>query len=250
MSAVEEVWADSKTGERLKQSSWSSRLLQSTSVSLGEFFRLHRSQFMRKIVMGVKKLIYFLFRAFYGLRVEGLSHIPESGPFLICPNHLSSLDPLILYALLPDDTLYLAHGGYFQKPLFSWIIRFSRLLITGGGGRVPECLQLAYQGLEKGMLVCLFPEGRRSETGHLLKPRLGAGILACEAATPILPVCIEGTSATLSPRHPGFRFCRLMVKVGLPIYPQLHSKDSEMNYAEILQRWSNAIRKMQNEGRC
>jgi 1-acyl-sn-glycerol-3-phosphate acyltransferase len=209
-----------------------------------------RSRVGKIFVMLLKKVVFLGLRVCFRFEVTGRQKIPKQGPSLICPNHQSFLDPLFLYALLPDETLYIANGESFRRPPLSWIVHFSRLLLTGRrGGSMPQCLKLAYEGLHQGMIVCVFPEGTRSNTHGLMEPRLGSGILSCEADAPILPVLIHGATGVLSPVHPGFHFYKIKVEIGDPIFPETASPE---NYQLILESWKHAIVQMQTEvsGSC
>lgn len=225
---------------------WSERLKDPPEERIVEDFCLRRGRIGKIFVKLIKLAVLFLLRLCFRLKITGKEKIPDRGPFLICPNHQSFLDPLLLYALLPDETLYIAFEGSFRRPPLSWIVRFSRLLLTGQGGSVPECLKLAYEGLRRGMIVCVFPEGTRSNTNGLLKPRLGSGILSCEASAPIFPVLIQGATGVLSPQHPAFRFCKIKLEIGEPILPSTDQADPPTNYQRTLELWTQAILQMQD----
>lgn len=234
--------------ERRKQvAAWSERLREPGGDPVVDALCKKRSRAGKLFVKFTKRVVLFLLRLCFRLEITGREKIPDRGPFLVCPNHQSFLDPLLLYALLPDETLYIAYEGSFRHPPLSWIVQFSRLLLTGQGGSVPECLKLAYEGLRRGMIVCVFPEGTRTNIHGLMKPRLGSGILSCEAAAPILPVLIQGATGVLSPHHPGFRFCKIKLEIGEPIFPPADNAGASKNYQHTLELWTQAILQMQRD---
>lgn len=235
------------SNRRKQVAAWSERLKERGADPVVDALCKKRRPLGKLFVKLVKRLVLFLLRLCFRLEITGREKIPDRGPFLVCPNHQSFLDPLLLYALLPDETLYVAYEGSFQHPPLSWIVRFSRLLLTGQGGSVPECLKLAYEGLRRGMIVCIFPEGTRTNIDGLMKPRLGSGILACEAAAPILPVLIHGATQVLSPHHPGFRFCKIKLEIGDPILPPAANAAASNNYQLTLELWTQAILQMQHD---
>ncbi len=197
------------------------------------FYR--RSVASKIFVSAVKGLVRAFLGIFFQLKVKGSEHIPDSGPYLVCPNHLSDVDPLLLYSLLPEDTLYVAYEANFRRPPLSWIVSFGRVLLTTRGGKVPRCLVRAYHGLQDSLSVCLFPEGGRTTTGTLMEPRDGAAILSIQANVPIIPVLIEGSQSMLSRIRPGFRFCKIRVTFGKPLRPQ------GKTCSELLKEWTEAI---------
>ena len=200
-----------------------------------------RSGASRIFVNSVKAFLQLLFKVCFGLSVSGRENIPESGSFLICPNHLSDIDPLLLYSFLHEETLYIAYEGNFRSGPLSWIIRYGRVLLTTRAGKKASCLIRAYQGLQHGFSVCVFPEGGRSRSGAVMEPRQGAAILAKQANIPIIPVLIEGSENLLSHLRPGFRFCKIRLTFGTPI-----AMDAP-DHAALLQNWKEAILQLQRE---
>lgn len=211
--------------------------------SLDRMFDLNRGPVARMVARASQLILRLLFRLSFQLRIHGLEKIPEVGPFLLCPNHQSYLDPFFVYALLPsavrERTLFVADREYFQKPSLSWMNRFGRILLTGSSGRRPECLRLAGDALRRGMVVCMFPEGRRTKTGLPMKPYRGTGILACTAKVPVVPVHISGGLQVFSNFYSGFQFCRISLTVGESIDPDLIQG---CDFQIVLERWSDAVR--------
>jgi 1-acyl-sn-glycerol-3-phosphate acyltransferase len=201
-----------------------------------------RSMPARLFVHAVKTFLRGLFKIFFRLDVRGAEKIPTKGPFLICPNHLSDIDPLLLYSLLPEDTLYIAYERNFRRAPLSWIIRYGRVLLTTRGSKIPRCFIRAHLGLQQGFSVCLFPEGGRTTSGSLMEPRNGVALLSQQGSIPIVPVLIEGSENLLSHLHPGFRFCKIRLTFGEPIEP------GACDQAELLQNWKRAIVQLQQEG--
>ena len=200
-----------------------------------------RSATSRIFVNAIKAFLQFLFKICFRLTVSGRQNIPTSGAFLICPNHLSDMDPLLLYSFLPEETLYIAYEGNFRRGPLSWIIRYGRVLLTTRGGKKARCLIRAYQGLRQGFSVCLFPEGGRSRSGAVMEPRQGAAILSRLANIPIIPVLIEGSENLLSHLRPGFRFCKIRLTFGTPLDPE------NADPGILLRNWKQAILQLQQE---
>ncbi len=232
--------------------SWSRRLAEPPEIPLDKLFNLERGIFSRSLVRILKGFLAPLVRLFFRAKIEGLDKIPKSGAVLICPNHQSYIDPLLLYALLPaqliNRLLFVAYEEVFRRPPLSWIIRFGRLILTGGAGTMAESLKLSYRGLQRGMAVCIFPEGGRTTTGKIMKPRLGVGILSCETKVPIVPVLIEGTVKTLSPQEPRFRFCKVRLVIGNPIEPPMGVTPAMEDYQSMVDRWEEVMLHLQGKG--
>lgn len=127
-------------------------------------------------------------------QVFGLEHIPSTGPCLLVFNHLSNLDPHLLFCLLSrDDLTGLFASDYRSHPFFRFMVECPGGLWLRRGEGDRSALRAALARLEEGWMVGLAPEGRRSSTGALREGKRGAAFLAVWAGIPVLPVAITGT---------------------------------------------------------
>ncbi len=150
---------------------------------------------------GVSKPLYALVRGFlapllriwFRMHVSGAGHIPPSGAAIVAPNHKSFLDSFFIAVCTPRRLRFMAKSELVEA-------RYGRLLVRLGafpvrrGQSDDEALETARVILRQGGLLALFPEGTRirdpEELGH---PRRGAGRLALETGTPLVPAAITGT---------------------------------------------------------
>ena len=178
--------------------------------------------------------------------------LPLEGPAILAPNHLSLIDSLLCYPIFPmqllEDLYVVAFGQYFQGPRTSWMTDAGRLIHTGGADMILDTLRHGFQVLEAGRLLMLFPEGVRSYRPDFgpMEPKLGVGILACEAQAPIIPILFDGTEAAYSPRQPSFARCRVRVIVGEAIAPAPRAA-GEVGYKKMADAWLGAIESMRAE---
>jgi long-chain acyl-CoA synthetase len=228
-------------------------LFQPPSKALEEVFNLERGIFKR-IVMRIIQMVVFIFvRVVLRMRIEGMDKIPREGAVLLCPNHQSYIDPIVIVAVLPgwilDRLLLTGFSELFKKAPLSWIARPLRVIPIGSTDTFGDSLELTYDGLKRGMALLLFPEGRRTPTGNIMPARMGVGILSVEAKVPIIPILIEGAANTLSPLHPGFKFAKINIVVGDPIEPPVGIDHSRELYQEVCARWKDAVEKLENQFR-
>ncbi len=219
------------------------------SIPLEAIFNLNRGIIKRIAMRMVQAFVYLIVRIAFRVRVDGLEKIPRQGAVLICPNHQSYIDPILIFALMPgwmlDRLIFVGFGEIFRRPPLSWLIRPFRIIPTGGAGTLSESLRFSYDGLRRGMVVCIFPEGGRTNTGGIMPPRLGAGILSVEAKAPIVPILIHGAINTHSNLHPEFRFTKVQIIVGDPIYPPEGEKGKEL-YQVMVDRWKEAVLELES----
>jgi len=218
---------------------------------LDEIFNLNRGFFRRTAIRIIQLFLRGILMLAFKTSFKESGKIPLDKAVLICPNHQSLIDPLLIFALLPGDTLertlFTGFGEYFSKPPLSWIVHPMRIILTGTSRTSGDSLKLASEGLRRGMSVCIFPEGERTSTGRVMNPKIGAGLLSVENDAPIIPVYIDGATTTLSPINPGLKFPEVTLTVMDPIEPVDGDKDKKELFRRTVDRWRDVIREMEKD---
>jgi 1-acyl-sn-glycerol-3-phosphate acyltransferase len=141
-----------------------------------------------------------LFGACTGERVTGLEHVPREGPLLVVANHLSYLEPPLIATTIPRRITFIAGYELWEIGWLSWMLRTMQALpVRRGGAADVEAIRTALKLLERGEAVAVFPEGRISEAGELLRGKPGVSLLAQRSGAPILPIGISGTERLVTP---------------------------------------------------
>jgi len=143
----------------------------------------------------VKGSINIFFRIFYKLRVEDSDKIPKKGPYVLCVNHTSFLDGLIVAAGVPFrielSLFFIAFRRYFIFPVIRNLVRRTRI-IPIDAAQIIEAMKASCFILKHNKALCIFPEGERSIDGEVKEFKKGIGIIAKELDIPLVPVYIEG----------------------------------------------------------
>ncbi len=128
--------------------------------------------------------------------VTGVGHLPSTGPYVICPNHQSYLDPFVLCGVLPyrvfRQMFVVGAAEYFQTPLTRWLARLANLVPVDADTSLVPAMKAGAFGLAHGRVLLLFPEGERSIDGTVKRFKKGAPILASHLQVPIVPVALKG----------------------------------------------------------
>ena len=147
------------------------------------------------------------------MQVSGLEHLPATGPFLICPNHQSYIDPICMCAVVPYRTFvnqfYVGAVEYFESTVTRWIARAINLVPVDPDSNLVPAMQAGAFGLRHGKILVLFPEGERSIDGTVKRFKKGAPILARHLGVPIVPVALHGIHE-IWPRNRAINWSRLM----------------------------------------
>jgi 1-acyl-sn-glycerol-3-phosphate acyltransferase len=170
-------------------------------------------------VRAVRAVLSPLYRTLLALEVEGKERVPASDPCILVFNHLSNLDPHLIFTLLSRaDATGLVAASYRERAV-------TRFLVEAGGGMWIRrditdriAIRTALRLLADGWLVGIAPEGGRSPDGVLRRAKSGAAYLAIRSGAPLLPVGIDGTDGVVAALVRGRR-ARVRVKFGYPFRP-------------------------------
>ncbi len=146
---------------------------------------------------GFYKFCYFLLapilRLFFHTKVVGRENEPNDGGFLICSNHISASDPIVLaISMKKHQPRFMAKAELFKIPVLSFMIRhLGAYPVSRGNGDV-GAVKTAIRTLEEGKCVGIFPQGTRraGEIPRETKVKNGAAMIACRAYAGILPAYI------------------------------------------------------------
>jgi long-chain acyl-CoA synthetase len=211
-----------KAGERVR-SSWADILAQEPAEEARDKVRLEFGPIIKAVRYTVKLLLTLVMKFYGRLSVKGIENLPEKGPYIIAPNHLSLADvPAIMAASswrTSSQVFFLGATEYFGGPLVSKISRTFQVIPVDMDTRLYSALQLSAYVLRRGKILLVFPEGSRSRDGGIKEFKKGVGIIARELNLPIVPVAISGTYAMLPSGKSFPKPSKVSVSFGKPIHP-------------------------------
>ena len=140
---------------------------------------------------GVQDVGVFLFKTFMGLEVKGYENLPAAGTrAIIAPNHVSLLDAPIMHSILPSHAAFAIDTGMAQK---GWVKPFLKFVNAHAiDPTKPLGTRHLIQAVKGGETLVIFPEGRLTVTGGLMKVYDGTAMIADKADAVIVPVRIDG----------------------------------------------------------
>ena len=146
---------------------------------------------MRWFYFLLQTSLLIIVRLLYRVRVVGLENMPKQGGVLLVCNHVSYMDVIILGVISPRPIKFLSFDG-FERTLITRLIMRTMRTIPVGELRAKDAINKAADALKAGGVVCIFPEGHVTRNGGILPLSRGFELIARRAATPILPVVIDG----------------------------------------------------------
>ncbi len=166
----------------------------------------------------LKKFLRWLLILLYKVEITGLDNYTKAGKrVLIIANHTSFLDPLLLGVFLPDDITFAINTQISQRWWLKPFLRLSRVFPMDPTH--PLSLKDLIHYLETDTRTVIFPEGRISVTGSLMKVYDGTGMVADKSGAAVLPVRIAGAQYThFSKLHRIVRL-RFFPKITIQILP-------------------------------
>ncbi len=165
-------------------------------------------------------IIGFVARLLWRARIEGVEHVPRTGPFIVVANHASNLDPLLLGWASGHQVGRIVH--FMAKiemrgwPVIGWLATQSGVYFVRRGERDRAAQRFSLEALASGKPIAMFPEGTRSRDGRLTSGKPGAAFLAMRSGAPILPAGISGTQRIFPGRSRWPRASRIVIRYGEP----------------------------------
>ncbi len=158
------------------------------------------------------------------LRVEGLDHVPDDGPFLLIANHQSYLDPVLIQAVVRRPMYTMAKSTEFSNPVLAPLLQWLKSFPVRRFEIDPQAVRIALRHLDNGYGVGIYIEGERSWDGRLQPPRLGTIRLILKAGVPVIPCGITG-AYEVWPRWSRPRRGDVRIRFGEPLrFPRLDSR--------------------------
>ena len=182
----------------------------------------------------LKTFLRRLLTALFRVRVHGDPESLHNPRTLIVANHESFLDGLLLGVFLPVDAMFVVHTQIANRPLFRFLLRFVPHLAVDSTS--PLAIKQIVKLGESGRPVAIFPEGRITRTGSLMKIYDGAAFVAAKTGATIVPVRIDGAARSYFGRLAGVYPRQLLPRVDIHVQPRRHIAMPALPSAKLRRR--------------
>ncbi|NMC57643.1 MAG: 1-acyl-sn-glycerol-3-phosphate acyltransferase [Eubacteriaceae bacterium] len=149
-------------------------------------------------------------KLFFNIKIQGLNTLPLGQKAILCANHTSNIDSIILMIRCNRNIYFLAKKELFKTKFSAWFFEKLNVICVDRQGTDAAAIKKALRVLKDEKLLGIYPEGTTKKGGkQLIEPKAGALMIALAAKAPIIPVAIYGK----------YKFRgKVIIKAGQPIY--------------------------------
>jgi acyl-[acyl-carrier-protein]-phospholipid O-acyltransferase/long-chain-fatty-acid--[acyl-carrier-protein] ligase len=182
----------------------------------------------------MKNLLRILLKILFRVEISGDPEAFHNPRTLIVANHESFLDGLLLGLFMPINAVFVVHTQIANHTLFRFLLRFVPYLAVDSTS--PLAIKLIVRLVETGRPVVIFPEGRITKTGSLMKVYDGAAFVAAKTNATVVPVRIDGAARSYFGRLAGIYPRRAFPKVTIAIQPRRNIPMPDLPSAKLRRR--------------
>lgn len=167
--------------------------------------------------MLLKFLLRLLAKILFRVEVKGNIDYLKQDKLILAPNHVSLLDGILLGLFLPINPVFAIYSPYIEKAPLKWLKNKMKFLPVEPTN--PFAIKQMIKEVAKGTPLVIFPEGRITLTGSLMKVFDGAGFIAAKTNAAVVPIRIEGAEFSFFSYLSNLVKLRLFPKITIHILP-------------------------------
>lgn len=153
-------------------------------------------------------LLSVIFRIIYRIEIIGIENIPQEGRAILCSNHISVLDPIVLGITIKRPISFMAKKELFNNILVAKLLKKLTAFPVDRGGSDLSAIRNSIDVLKKERILGIFPEGTRTQKIDLESAKPGVSLIAYKGKAPIIPIFIDSNYKLLS---------KINIYIGKPI---------------------------------
>ena len=195
----------------------------------------------------MRLLIWLLIHTVYRVDKTGLDKIPDDGPALLICNHVSFVDALILAGSIKRPIRFVIYFRIYQLPILSFIFKAANAIPIASPNEHAGLMKLAFnrisEAFAEGELVCIFPEGKITDSGEMGQFKSGVIRILERDPVPVVPLALRGLWGSFFSRKHGKAmtrwfprgwFSRIELVAGDPIEASDASQESLYRRVSVL----------------
>jgi len=194
-------------------------------------------------------ILQIFFKMIYRVEEKGREKVPRKGGFLLCSNHISYIDPIIIDVFFPRCVFFMAKAEVFENRFLASLSKFFNAFPVNRSTFDRKSLRNSLDIVNGGEVVGVFPQGTRYPDGFIGEGKKGIGMLSVMGNCPIIPMALSGTNKIVKKPHKRIFFPKVQIIYGDVIYTkQIKEKYSNKEAIEkIVDMAMSAIRELYKE---
>ena len=162
-------------------------------------------------------LVRLYLHIIYRIRVVGEENVPKDGGLIICSNHRSNMDPVLIGCFTMRRLNFMAKKSLLKVPVLGFILKHLGVFPVNRNIADISAIKASFHVLKNNGALNMYPEGKRSKDGKLHPFKSGASMIALKSGAKILPACVRGNYKL---------FSKMEIVFGQPIDPKNLVNDS------------------------
>ena len=208
------------------------------NIAKGHNFTYREPKFYnkwRRIFLFLVTHVFYMirFKLVYRLEVQGKENIPKNSDYIVAPNHLSTLDPPLVCAVLDRGVAYMAKKELFENIFLRWWLNWLGAFAVDREKLGVSTIKTVISLKKTGWVLGIFPQGTRQEPGVISNITKGFASLAKTTKCGILPIGIIGTQDVKRIPFSG----KIIVKIGKLI-------PYSDNVNDMVDQWGHSIQEL------
>ncbi len=186
----------------------------------------------RRIFLYLVTNVFYMirFKLVYRLEVYGQENIPKDNKYIVAANHLSTLDPPLVCAVMKRGVAYMAKKELFDNFFLRWWLNWLGAFAVDREKLGVSTIKTVMSIRDTSWVLGIFPQGTRQEPGAISDLTKGFASLAKATKCDILPIGITGTNEVKRLPFSG----KIVVKIG-KVIPYSENVD------DMVDKWGNSV---------
>lgn len=194
------------------------------------------------VYSATKFLLSRFFKLLFRVEITGKENIPQDGGLLVCSNHLSNWDPIILAAVIDRQVHYMAKKQLFAVPLLRGFLKTLGSFPINRGTADPSSLKTSISYIKQGEVVGIFPQGTRQPyvEPETTPVKSGVGLVVYRSKCDVLPISVRTKQNKVK------IFRKVYINIGKPISYSSFGLDSasQAEYKQVTEKVFEEIIKL------
>jgi len=139
----------------------------------------------------IRNAAWFLCKIIFPTKVIGVENVPAEGPVLICSNHVSMVDPVLIATSFYRQITFMAKKELFATKFTNWFFRNLGMVPVDRGASDIAALRVCIEALNEGRLLGIFPQGHRFKQDDSREIQNGAALMALRSKAVVVPAHVS-----------------------------------------------------------